>query len=275
MEWLKDIKLLVLDLDGTLYQDEQFVQTYVTSLFGSDAEGEVVNQWNQVAVQILQDQHPLKLGHFYHKTLNCGVLHREGQAVGLYDWMGQRVYHPNEVTLEDSAELHYIGDAWGVVGAIAGQARIPEERRGEAFMAVRKQMIEGSHPIQGHAGVNTVLRDMKHVPHKLLISNSSQEAAVDFVTRLELGALFDEIILGGDKPYGLARVVEAYMEKHAIRPEQVLSIGDNAWNDLYPVRKLGGRTVWISPYESHDEQQWDVRLRTLDELEQLLRKVGA
>lgn len=52
----------------------------------------------------------------------------------------------------------------------------------------------------------------------------------------------------------------------AARPQAVVSIGDNAFNDLMPVAELGGRTVWMNPYPNIRRPHCDVELRTLQEL---------
>lgn len=263
MDTFKDIKLLVFDLDGTLYQDEYFVETYLTYLFKEDAA-----KWIQEAHRILNDQHAVKVGHFFNKEMKAGVCHRSGEVTGHYDWDGKDIKLAEDISAQNG--MHYIGDAWGVIGAIADYMGIPDNDRSNAFNSVRRDMILGNNAIKSHGGLAAAIRGLTSIPYKILMSNSPEEAAVDFVPKLGLDNLFDTIIFGGNKPAGLTSFLKSFMDEKGIKPEQVLSIGDNAWNDLYPVKYMGGRTIWISPYESKDEQVWDMRLRTLDELENLL-----
>ena len=95
---------------------------------------------------------------------------------------------------------------------------------------------------------------------------------MEFVAKLGLENAFDKVVYGGNKPVGLVDYLQQYMKENGISPEQIASIGDNAWNELYPIKRMGGRTIMISPYETHDEEVWDLRLRTLDELEAFLLK---
>lgn len=272
MEWLKDIKVLVLDLDGTLYQDMQFFNPYLKYLFeGADDEAQ---KWCLEAKSILNGNHTLKMGHFFSPQHNSGFRHTSGLVTSAYSWKSADA--GKERVVEDSRqapaseEAMYIGDAWSVVGAISAYANVPAAKRTEAFTAVRRDMLK---KVDAHSGIKSAICGLTSIDHKLLMSNSSEETAKDFVALLDLEDAFDCIIYGGEKPKGLSEYLEKLMAAENIRPEEILSIGDHAWNELYPVKRIGGRTAWISPYESWDEEAWDLRLRTVDELEQLLRKL--
>jgi FMN phosphatase YigB (HAD superfamily) len=272
LEWLKDIQVLVLDMDGTLYQDENFIRPYLTYLFQDHNSHTDVSIWHREAESILNGQHALKIGHFFSKSFKSGLQHRNGEIIGLYDWEGRNVEKPADTSLDSIHDIQYIGDAWGVLGAIAENADVPASVRTQAFMSVRSDMISKLNSVKSHSGVIAAIRGLKSIRHKLLMTNSPEEAAKDFVRELGLENAFDAIIYGGNKPGGLSEYLQQYMNEHGISPTQIASIGDNAWNDLYPVKRMGGRTIWISPYETHDEEIWDMRLRTLDELEAILLK---
>lgn len=272
MEWINNIQVLVLDMDGTLYQDESFIEPYLSYLFQGHGGNSGVSMWQREAESILAGKHALKIGHFFSRSLKSGVEYRNGEIAGLYDWEGKRI-EPSGASLDIIRDIHYIGDAWGVVGAIADYADVPASVRTQAFMNIRRDMISTLNCVKPHDGVTAALRGLKSIRHKVLMTNSPEEAALDFVSRLGLDNAFDTVIYGGNKPQGLADYLQEYMNRHGISPDQIVSIGDNAWNDLYPVKKLGGRTIWISPYETYDEEKWDLRLRTLDDLEDFLVKL--
>ncbi|WP_019635463.1 HAD family hydrolase [Paenibacillus fonticola] len=273
MEWTNNIQVLVLDMDGTLYQDESFIEPYISYLFQGHGGNSDVSMWQREAELILSGKHALKIGHFFSRSLKSGVEYRNGEIARLYNWEGKNLERSAASSPNIFQDIQYIGDAWGVVGAIADYADIPASVRRQAFMSIRRDMISTLNCVKPHDGVAAALRGLKSVRHKLLMTNSPEEAALDFVSRLGLDDAFDTIIYGGNKPQGLADYLQEYMNRHGISPDQVVSIGDNAWNDLYPVKKLGGRTIWISPYETYDEEKWDLRLRTLDELADFLLKL--
>lgn len=266
MEWMKDIRVLVFDLDGTLYQDENFIRPYLTYLFQDDNDASVVTKWQSEAERILKNEHPIKLGHFFSKAHKSGVRHKDGQFIELYNWEGRSLEHPGDGLRHSNGDIQYIGDPWGVLGAIAEVVDVPLALRSQAFLNVRRDMIDNLDSLTPHDGLNAAIRGLKSIRHKLLMTNSPEEAAQDFVAKLGLENAFNKIIYGGNKPEGLIDYVQRYMGETGITPEQIVSIGDNAWNELYPIKRMGGRTVLISPYETHDEEVWDLRIRTLDEL---------
>ncbi|WP_235946810.1 HAD family hydrolase [Paenibacillus glycinis] len=262
---MKEIRVLVFDLDGTLYQDENFIRPYLTYLF-QDGDESVVSRWQTETERILKGEHPVKVGHFFSKAHKSGVRHKDGQPLSLYDWEGMDVEHPIESLRHSEGEMHYIGDSWGVLGAIAELVGIPPAVRSQAFLSVRRDMIGNLNSITPHEGVNAAIRGLKSIRHKLLMTNSPEEAAVGFVAKLGLENAFDTVVYGGNKPDGLIEYLRRYMNENGIAPGQIASIGDNAWNELYPIKRMGGRTVLVSRYETHDEEAWDLRIRTLDEL---------
>ncbi len=89
---------------------------------------------------------------------------------------------------------------------------------------------------------------------------------------MEIRHLFDEVHYGAEKPLGLQSYFASQLEQ-GYQAHEILSIGDNPWNDLHPAKQMGGRTCFISPYSSSDPEPWDLRLTTLDELGQLMRAI--
>jgi FMN phosphatase YigB (HAD superfamily) len=273
MEWLQDIKVVIFDLDGTLYQDESFLERYLYFLMeGSEWEGELT-RIHRESTAILSNEHPLRIGLFYN-PLHEHILQHDGEyATGALSWDGQEIDAQTFASLYGQKhgfikEYMYVGDAWSVVSVIAHHFRIPEPKRKEAFLRVRKEMLESTKAIIAQEAVRKAISELRC--HKVLMTNSPPETGRDFVKYLGVDELFDDIRYGGNKPWGLPDYVNELAKQEEIAPAQMLSIGDHAWNDLYPVRRLGGRTVWISPYESQDPSLWDIHLKSLDQLAELL-----
>jgi FMN phosphatase YigB (HAD superfamily) len=273
MEWMQDIKVVIFDLDGTLYQDESFVERYLNILFdGSEWEGELARIQREAAA-ILRNEHPLRIGFFYN-PLQEHILQHDGQyATGALSWEGQEIDAHAFASLYGQKqgfvrEHMYVGDAWSVVNVIAHHYRIPESKRKEAFLQVRKEMLESAKGIIAQEAVRKAIRGLRC--RKVLMTNSPLETARDFIKYLGVEELFDDIRYEGNKPWGLPDYVNELVEQEKFEPAQMLSIGDHAWNDLYPVHRLGGHTVWISPYQSQDPSLWDVHLKSLDQLAELL-----
>ncbi|OUM87937.1 MAG: hypothetical protein BAA01_10865 [Bacillus thermozeamaize] len=62
-EWLSEIKVIIFDMDGTLYQEDTFMDRYIRYLLeGTEWEAETDAAVAE-ARKILYGQHPVKFGH--------------------------------------------------------------------------------------------------------------------------------------------------------------------------------------------------------------------
>ncbi|WP_166242638.1 HAD family hydrolase [Paenibacillus turpanensis] len=270
-DWLQEIEAVLFDLDGTLYQDEQFYRKYIEYLLeGTEWAGEA-SHWQDEAERILSGAHPLRIGHFYSRAERLGLRHSQGAVQDAFSWEGDpgqsRLRHMAEHSLD---EVQYLGDAWSVVGAIASHIGVPEPRRRDAFYRIREDMATDQETFARCRDAAEAVRSLRGHVHLTLMTNSPGPTAIPFVERLGLADAFDQVVYGGGKPHGADQYAAALSAAAGISPQRILTIGDHSWNDLYPIKQLGGRCVWVSPYESADETPWDARLRSLEDLTQFL-----
>ncbi|MBW7455376.1 HAD family hydrolase [Paenibacillus sepulcri] len=268
----------MLDLDGTLYQDPKFISRYMNQLVkGSDHE-RTVDRWIAEAITVLEGRHPVKPGMFY-DSLNDIVFEQDGMSVtNKLSWGGERLdKQPGQEpgTELPAADIHYIGDEWGIITVLARRMELTDEQRRAAFLAVREEMIAVG-GIEPHEHLISALKRL-NIPNfrKILITNAPAPTGFAFVSHLGLDGLFDSYIFDGGKPELLTGHMHGWMQREELTFEEVVSIGDNAWNDLYPVKREGGRTVWVSRYDSLHENLWDLRVRSMDELAMFLERLAA
>lgn len=273
-EWLSEIKVIIFDMDGTLYQEDTFMDRYIRYLLeGTEWEVETDAAVAE-ARKILTGQHPVKFGHFYHKQDDLVLVQEAGKFVQAFTWEGRvmegQVFAERYGQLSLGDPCHqYIGDPWGIVGVIGLKYDIPEDKRIAAFDRVRQEMLFEPYQFDCHSELFQAIQQLDGVK-KVLMTNSSVESGIQFLQYMQILHHFDEIYCDAGKPIGMRRYLESLMEG-GYHPREILSVGDNPWNDLYPVKQRGGRTCFISPYPSVDDQSWDLRLRFLDELAALMR----
>lgn len=276
MNWIKDIQVIIFDLDGTLYQDHSFMYRYLNYMVDGGPHEPYKADILQDLSNILQGQHSCKIGNFYYVPNKLCFHHDNEKVTAAYTWQGEQSQdwdYTNTELLASMEDVIYVGDSWSVLHVLAQFYGISKEKRQEAFMAVRRDMIGESHAIQKHEQVIRLVRELGTKYRKILMTNSQKEAAEGFVSFLGLENAFDEITFGGEKPYGLEGRIKQLVQEENIAPHQIVSIGDHAWNDLYPVRRSGGRTVFISPYRSYDTNKWDLQLTSMDELAQFIESL--
>lgn len=273
MDWLHEIEVVLFDLDGTLYQDGTFYKRYLELLFKEGNYAASLEEMLEEMDRLLEGRHTSSIGDWYHPSTDTWSRETlENQLeVPHQDWYGAEVkIEPSQLT---NTPAIYAGDAWSLVSIFTVKYGIDEAKRQEAFQQVRKEMLQGSSSFERHTGLYEAIRQLSVVQSKLLLTNSPENTGREFIAALGASELFSDIIYGAGKPVGMEQFMSELMKREGLRPEQILSIGDHAWNDLYPVRKLGGRTAWISAYPSSDPSPWDVRLTTLDELASLLADI--
>jgi FMN phosphatase YigB (HAD superfamily) len=255
MDWLHEIEVVLFDLDGTLYQDGTFYKRYLELLFKEGSYAASLDEILEEMEHVLEGRHTSSIGDWYYPSTDTWS---RGVEVKV---------EPNQ---SPDTPAIYAGDAWSLVSIFTVKHGIGEVKRQESFQQVRKEMLQGSSSFERHAGLYEAIRQLSGVRLKLLLTNSPENTGREFIAALGASELFTDIVYGAGKPVGMEHFMSELMKREGLRPEQILSIGDHAWNDLYPVRKLGGRTAWISAYPSSDTSPWDVRLTTLDELASFL-----
>ncbi|WP_171686589.1 HAD family hydrolase [Paenibacillus planticolens] len=273
MDWLHEIEVVLFDLDGTLYQDGKFYKRYLELLFHEGNYAASLDEILEEMECLLEGKHTSSIGNWYHPSTDTWTRETLGDQLHVthYTWKGTEA--DVETNQSTNIPVIYAGDAWSLVSIFTVKYGIEEAQRQQAFQQVRKEMLQGASSFERHAGLYEAIGQLTDVRMKLLLTNSPENTGREFIAALGSSDLFTDIVYGAGKPTGLEHYMNELMKREGLRPEQILSIGDHAWNDLYPVRKLGGRTAWISAYPSSDPSPWDVRMTTLDELAALLKDI--
>ncbi|MCL6457759.1 MAG: HAD family hydrolase [Gorillibacterium sp.] len=266
MDGLQNIEVVIFDLDGTLYQDGTFYKRYLQLLFEEGEHGTRLGEFLDDMASLLAGRYVGGIGDWYHPASDTWTRGTDPSPV-YRNWLGvEQSVFPKEI----DAPSIYAGDAWSLVSIFATRYGVSEQKRQQAFQQVRREMLQGASSFERHHDLYSAIGNLTGVRAKVLLTNSPENTGREFIAALDCLELFTEIQYGAAKPSGLERYMQQLMGRESLRPDQILSIGDHAWNDLYPVRKLGGRTVWLSPYPSSESAQWDIQLSTLDELAALL-----
>ncbi|NBD25656.1 HAD family hydrolase [Paenibacillus glycinis] len=274
--WLSAIKVVIFDMDGTLYQEDTFLERYIRYLLEGTEHEEATDEAMRLGRAIIAGEHAIGFGHFYHMRDDVGLVLEGERFVRGFTWEGAAI---EEGTIreygafsEQAVHLIPIGDPWGVVTALGRKYRLPESKLRSAFDRVRQEMLLPPHRFERHDKLFEALEALGAVDKKILLTNTHFESGIAFMGYMGIRHLFDDVVCGANKPAGLHAYFNALLAQ-GYQAHEILSIGDNPWNDLHPAKKLGGRTCMISPYPSGDPEIWDLRLRRLDELEQLMRAI--
>ncbi|MCM3585435.1 HAD family hydrolase [Mesobacillus maritimus] len=268
MNWIKEIKAIIFDMDGTLYQEDTFLGRYLTYLLEDSCSEREIESVIKAAYKILNGEHFVSLGHFYDLNRNHFCTHKDLVPGHAFSWEGQRLQQRD---LKDS-DLFYIGDPWCIALVFAKKYGVSVEVGMNAFKRVRAEMLTSEFAIPRNERLIQALKYLD-VDTKILITNSPFESGEVFLEYLDVLPYFNQTIYDGKKPKGIETIMNDLIEK-GYQPEEILSIGDNPFNDLHPARKRGARTVLISDYHRADTTPWDYQVRNIDELASFLLEFG-
>lgn len=266
MDWLKDIKVMIFDLDGTLYQDYTFLGRYLRYMLNDQLTEQELQQQINEAYAILEGNHLVRFGYFYNYENQKVYTHEKLKPISSFSWE-----ETEQVEVEGMiAPLFYIGDPWCIAAVFGDRHNVSEEKRKHAFEFVRKEMTSEPYRIHRHDPLFEVLTNLE-MDRKIFMTNTPGPSGPEFVKHLKLEHVFDEFFFDAGKPEGIQFVLERLISE-GYQPHQILSVGDNPFNDLYPVKHAGGRTCLISQYKHADLTVWDESVKTVEELTGFLQR---
>ncbi|MDQ0116179.1 HAD family hydrolase [Paenibacillus harenae] len=274
-DWLSAVKVIIFDMDGTLYQEDTYLERFIRYLLKGTEHERDTEAAIRLGRAILTGEHPFQFGHFYHTRDDVALLRHEDSFNQGFTWDGlaldERTRTYRSLSSE-AAHLIHIGDPWGIAAVVSHKYKLPAGKLQSAFKRVRREMVVAPYHFEFRSDLFQAIEDLDAVEKKILMTNTYLESGIEFLNYMQIHHLFDEVYCGAEKPLGLRSYFSTLLEQ-GYQAHEILSIGDNTWNDLHPVKRMGGRTCFISPYSSSDPEKWDLRLTTLDELKQLMREM--
>jgi len=274
----KNIKVLIFDLDGTLYEDTHHFDFYAEKLC------EKLHPHNQEAFKvdyeaILNGKHPLKMGMSYDAMKDVILKHHDGKVTEVYQWNGEKVPEHqlaewnNHPLQHDYYSLLHIGDLWWVPAAVARHYGIAKELAEQSFLETREYMMTPAFIMAKSNGFKEILEKLSLHKKLVLLTNSPQKDSEVILSKLGFSHFFANKIFNGEKPIQTKRHIRQVQEKYAVDYENILCIGDNAINDILPAQELGCKTLLIDPHNISESSDADVIVSNLSEMLGVLKEL--
>lgn len=267
------MSVVVLDLDGTVYQH----QTFHRHMIDIAIEGSPYQRYRSAIVdlvdRILAGEGPIALASFLlppdqsttiapQADLSAQLEHTlVAAAVGDYERAHRRAA---------DERLLCLADAWSLCFYVLRLLDLEVERLRNAFYRVREWMLTGPERLLPSAELNASIRKLDRC---YLQTNSPEDTGRQFIDVLLADAELTAVTTGAEKPTGLGRLLDR-LQSDGVPMSEVVCVGDHPWNDLQPARDRGAGTVLISPYVGLADGQWDRRLRNQDQLVALLQELA-
>ncbi|MDF2629156.1 MAG: hypothetical protein K0R39_2987 [Symbiobacteriaceae bacterium] len=269
---LAKIRVIVYDLDGTVYDDNRHFEIYARLIQANLPEERHDAFWQDYEA-VLEGRHPaLHVGTFYDVPRDLVLETKGGRVRRALHWDGTEIppvlreqLYPGVVE-PDHVNIQNVGDLWWVPSAISAHYGGDAKKGGEAFLKVRDIMADPDFTIRPIPGLAAVVESLKGKVIQVLATNSPQPDSEAILTKVGLLGHFDRHYFRSNKPMGLKLIFQELTERYGVGLENILSVGDNLVNEIAPARAMGCQTVFIDPHRLGESDDADLIVEAMTEL---------
>lgn len=259
LPFISSSRLLIFDLDGTLYEDTAHFDYYANLLMQRvGAKSSFYEEYEKMK----QGKHPVNVGKGYNVEHDCIVTidPMDFALLAVEDWDGtkwderkQREVFGDKVTF-DFEHTIAIGDGWWLPYVTALHYGLSREEAYFCYQETKEFMITDEFKLKKTPGLLEGLQQLKRNKVLVLVSNSDEQDVSRLLKELGLENIFAEIIPSAQKPAYTAKRFTYLLDKYQCAPEEAVSIGDNFINDIAPALRLGMKTILIhnTPLEKRE-----------------------
>jgi len=271
-------KIIVFDLDGTLYEDTHHFDFYINSVAGQ-LNGDIKEKCLKDYKAILNNEHPLKVGRIYDALQDLIIVQLDNRVQDVYDWNGFK-YSKEKVEQLYSQPIHIdmvrylsIGDLWWVPSAIGVHYGLELQQTRQSFFKTREYMMGPDFNVTPVPGLKSCLEILKENITLVLITNSPEVDSEEILNKLGLNGLFTEKIFRALKPSETFNHFKYLSDKYSISFSEILSIGDNYINEILPVQSLSCQTIYIDPHNTSYEPKANITVSKISEIIPILNNL--
>ncbi|MFZ5816641.1 MAG: HAD family hydrolase [Bacillota bacterium] len=274
------VRVIVYDLDGTVYDDTRHFELYAREIQSHLPEEVREPFWADYTAAV-EGRHPaLRIGTFYDVQRDLVLEMRGGRVERALHWDGSELppvlreqIYPGPVE-PDHRSLLNVGDLWWVPSAVSFHHGGVAEKHGEAFLKIREIMSDPAFEVRPIPLLAEVMAGLRGKVVQVLATNSPQPDSEAILRKVGLLGLFDRMYFRSNKPAGLRRIMEEIAADYRIGMGNILSVGDNLVNEIAPSRALGCQAVYIDPHGTAGPEEADLVVPSMSLLLPELQRLG-
>jgi len=277
---LTKVRVIVYDLDGTVYDDNRHFEVYARLIQGHLPAGVQEAYWADYQAVVEGRHAALRVGSFYDVRRDLVLQTRGGRVLRALHWDGSELpsvvrgqLYPGVVD-PDHVNVLNVGDLWWVPSAISHHYGGQADKHGEAFLKVREIMSDPGFIVRPIPGLAEVIRALQGKVVQVLATNSPQPDSEAILTKVGLLSLFDRCYYRSGKPAGLKVIFDELAQRYGVGCEHVLSVGDNLVNEITPALAMGCQTAFIDPHGLGEPDEADLIVRSMTELMPVLVRLA-
>ncbi|QOR65386.1 HAD hydrolase-like protein [Cytobacillus suaedae] len=272
-------KVIVFDLDGTLYEDIHHFNFYAERLRDKLPLEKQEIFWKEYKLAE-QGEHTLRIGRVYDVAKDLVLVQQDGMVKEAFKWDGtaltqEEVHHlyPEQITIDLESMLS-IGDLWWVPACVAFHHGLSGESGHQSFLETREFMMTPEFKMNQITDFKEMLQDLREHGVKLvLLTNSPEPDSEVILTKLDLQTVFHKKIFNGKKPTLTSKRFEEIALTFNVKYNVILSVGDNWINEILPAQKLGCSTILIDPHHISTDESADIVVETMTQAIPFFKKI--
>ncbi|GEL78126.1 HAD family hydrolase [Tenuibacillus multivorans] len=251
-DYLEQAKVIIFDLDGTLYEGTDHFKLHVENL-KAKLDQEKKQAFQDIYDQILSGNHPVQIGKIYDglRDIVWGWNPFTEALTEACNWEHERVHvdgAPSHIAAHEFDFKNWvpIGDGWWPPYAIARHFGLSIDAIQESYNRTKEQMAQLGGYLNQTPGLKEYLSELKNDKHLIVCTNSDGDDAKRLLQFLEIEENFDELIPAAMKPVNTKKHFNYVLQKYDVEPNQTVSVGDNFMNEVAPALQLGMKAVWLT-----------------------------
>ncbi|MCP8617904.1 HAD family hydrolase [Salirhabdus salicampi] len=259
-QFIAKTDVIIFDLDGTLYEGEKHF-----SLLAENLKKRLPEQhrksFDYIYAEVLAGNHPLSIGKIYDakEDLIWTWDPFTEKLVEARNWDNETVEVENVPNTLGVNEFDFerwipLGDGWWPPHTIARHFGLSSKGTQDAYHETKEQMANLEGFLHPTPGLQEFLASLSTEKDLVLMTNSDAEDVERLLQFLGLHKFFTDIVPSALKPVKTKPYFEEVIKRYDVRPEQVLSIGDNFMNEIAPALQLGMYAAWLTKETQHPVQ---------------------
>ncbi|MBM6616820.1 HAD family hydrolase [Bacillus suaedaesalsae] len=253
--FIEEAKLVIFDLDGTLYEDTDHFDYYADLMKAQLHNEELQQKFQQDYEAMKAGNHVVKIGKAY-DVENDYVLTLDPMSLTVtevHDWDGNVVDTSSmyaEPLTFNFENMIAIGDGWWLPFAAAKHYGVEDTYT--SYNKTKEYMVTDNFQLTKTAGLKQGLLELKESKKIVLCTNSDIDDVGRLLKELELDTVFEHILTSSMKPTKTEEHFKKLLAQYEVEPHEAVSVGDNFINEIAPALKLGMKAVYI--HSASDER---------------------
>lgn len=267
---LLESKVLVFDLDGTLYDGTNHYD-YYAELLAYEVQEEKRDAFKKDYHKIKNGDHVLTIGKIYdsERDLIITIDPITMKPIEVHTWEGQLLTNSQleEKYFESiNYELPFIpvGDGWWL--PLVTSYHYGAKDVYHCYDKTKEYMATEDFKIPEIKGLKKGLASLKNTKKLVLLTNSDRDDVTRLLQLLGLNNLFHLEITDGKKPIETEKHLQRIMKETNVLPQEIVSIGDNFINEIAPALKLGMHGIYITNHPLHQISSTLLVVKKLEEI---------